>query len=286
MSEFVYVLDTGTATQDTGAKIYKIGMTTNDPETRARQVSSATGSIMEQVVVHSIEVDEGEALAIEQKCHENFSEFRVNDRREYFSAPLKEIINYLDEFDQVGDDEVIDPREKVGDFYVDIIGRLHDASEGAKEFGFKDIRNEIKELARSVVEQYQLSGTEEITDFEDYLGRHGDFQVETMEKITAIRQKMLIKNQLDDIFNDDDFVDDLFEPLLKTTPVIRTYTEEERNEKPRTPPTEPSMEEVCAKVEAESIPALKEAKRQGEALGAGLVFLVAALFIISRIVGA
>ncbi|MDT9874105.1 GIY-YIG nuclease family protein [Enterobacter cloacae] len=71
--------------------IYKIGMTTTNPEVRARELSSATGvpapfKVEAAFYSHS-------PLEAEKEIHDALSEWRVNESREFFQLDLKEIIH-------------------------------------------------------------------------------------------------------------------------------------------------------------------------------------------------
>jgi|GEM_PF-3261418 len=69
--------------------IYKVGMTTINPETRAKDISRGTGVPTPFVVEKSFHV-ENPAQA-EKEIHEALSEYRVNDNREFFECSIEEI---------------------------------------------------------------------------------------------------------------------------------------------------------------------------------------------------
>ena len=66
----------------------KIGYTKNDPETRARQISAATGVALPYKVEWAFQCFNGEQL--EQEVHRELESYRVNQNREFFDIPLVE----------------------------------------------------------------------------------------------------------------------------------------------------------------------------------------------------
>lgn len=85
-SGFVYVME-----NENMPGIYKIGMTTNSPEARAKELSSATGvpsqfSVLAAFHSQNPRVDE-------KLVHQVFSDHRVSDSREFFSFPTWADIN-------------------------------------------------------------------------------------------------------------------------------------------------------------------------------------------------
>ncbi len=77
--EYVYVL-----VNKSVPNMVKIGMTTNTPDERARQISSATGVAMPWVPVYSYKCYRSDLL--EDEVHEYFKEYRVNTHREMFAV--------------------------------------------------------------------------------------------------------------------------------------------------------------------------------------------------------
>jgi hypothetical protein len=75
----VYVL-----TNPQHERVVKIGYTTRDPDTRAKELSSATGVPGDFSVAHEAHVSD--ARAVEQAVHERLSEHRTNKHREFFSV--------------------------------------------------------------------------------------------------------------------------------------------------------------------------------------------------------
>ena len=89
MEGWVYVLSNPYMPQ-----IFKIGMTTTSPESRARELSSATGvpaafKLEAAFYSHS-------PLDAEKEIHEALDDWRVNESREFFELDLQEIINVCD----------------------------------------------------------------------------------------------------------------------------------------------------------------------------------------------
>lgn len=83
---FIYVLS-----NDLMPGIYKIGMTKNEPEARAKELSSTTGVPVPFKVVaafHSLN-----PRADERMVHEAYADCRVNQNREFFSLPSERDIS-------------------------------------------------------------------------------------------------------------------------------------------------------------------------------------------------
>tara|TARA_R100000900_G_scaffold55003_2_gene44458 strand:- start:439 stop:894 length:456 start_codon:yes stop_codon:yes gene_type:complete len=67
---------------------YKIGYTKNEPEIRAKQISSATGVAHPYKVEFAFQCFNGEAL--EHEVHRKLEHYRVNSNREFFDVTLHE----------------------------------------------------------------------------------------------------------------------------------------------------------------------------------------------------
>ena len=76
--EYVYVL-----VNKSVPNMVKIGMTTNTPDERARQISSATGVATPWIPVYSYKCYRSDLL--EEEVHNHFKEHRVNANREMFA---------------------------------------------------------------------------------------------------------------------------------------------------------------------------------------------------------
>ncbi|MCC8376385.1 GIY-YIG nuclease family protein [Photorhabdus temperata] len=86
--------------------VYKVGMTTNAPETRARELSSATG-VPVPFVVEAAFFSENPGKD-EAEIHDFLDRYRVNELREFFKAPLKEVLYAFHEYGLKGRDEKIE----------------------------------------------------------------------------------------------------------------------------------------------------------------------------------
>ncbi|CAB3730111.1 hypothetical protein LMG22037_05505 [Paraburkholderia phenoliruptrix] len=86
---FVYVLG-----NDSMPGIYKIGMTEKAPQERLEQLSSATSVPEAFNMIFFAQVKN--ALKVEQEMHRYFEDYRVNDSREFFRAPIRELRDYID----------------------------------------------------------------------------------------------------------------------------------------------------------------------------------------------
>lgn len=75
--------------------VFKVGLTQKSTETRANELSKATGVPGKIYVVHEWAV--GDCVSIEREVHHRLSEFRVDPRREFFDAPLKHIVAVIEE---------------------------------------------------------------------------------------------------------------------------------------------------------------------------------------------
>lgn len=77
--EYIYVL-----VNKSVPGMVKIGMTTNTPDERARQISAATGVPTPWICVYSFECYRSDLL--EAEIHEYFAAQRVNEHREMFAV--------------------------------------------------------------------------------------------------------------------------------------------------------------------------------------------------------
>lgn len=87
-SGYIYILGTS------AHSYLKIGQTTLDPVTRAKQLSAATASPTPFTVLYSRAVSD--CNEAEAKMHAAFADRRVNDGREFFSVSLYEAAIMLD----------------------------------------------------------------------------------------------------------------------------------------------------------------------------------------------
>lgn len=76
-------------------RMYKVGMTTNSPKARAKEISSATGVPTPFVVEASFFCDN--PARSEAAIHNSLSDWRVNQSREFFSLDLEEILYCCEE---------------------------------------------------------------------------------------------------------------------------------------------------------------------------------------------
>ena len=76
--EYVYVL-----VNKSVPNMVKIGMTTNTPDQRARQISAATGVVTPWIPVYSFACYRSDLL--EEEVHQHFNYCRVNTHREMFA---------------------------------------------------------------------------------------------------------------------------------------------------------------------------------------------------------
>ena len=75
--------------------VFKVGLTQKSTETRANELSRATGVPGKIYVVHEWAV--GDCVSIEREVHRRLSEFRVDPRREFFEAPLEHLVTVIEE---------------------------------------------------------------------------------------------------------------------------------------------------------------------------------------------
>jgi T5orf172 domain len=73
----------------------KIGLTRNEAAARAVELSRATGVPTDFELVYDELVND--CRAVERSLHKRFSEYRVNDRREFFRVPIRQAIAALQE---------------------------------------------------------------------------------------------------------------------------------------------------------------------------------------------
>jgi hypothetical protein len=79
--------------------VYKVGCSTNDPVERARQLSAGSGIPYPYTVVYSRRV--AFPFAVEANLHSQLDSYRINDSREFFKAPLHQIITLIERHDEV-----------------------------------------------------------------------------------------------------------------------------------------------------------------------------------------
>ena len=88
---WIYVMRSGSHNDD----IYKIGFTRRSAETRANELSSATGVPTDFEVLARWDV--GDCTRVEEEIHQRLKPFRVNKRREFFRGNLQMIIGVINE---------------------------------------------------------------------------------------------------------------------------------------------------------------------------------------------
>ena len=75
--------------------VFKVGLTQSSTESRADELSSATGVPGRIYVMQEWAV--GDCISIEREIHSRLTEYRVDLRREFFEVPLKHIISVIEE---------------------------------------------------------------------------------------------------------------------------------------------------------------------------------------------
>lgn len=88
---WIYIMRSGSHYDD----LYKIGLTRRSSETRAIELSSATGVPTGFEVLAKWEV--GDCSRVETEIHERLKAIRVNKRREFFRGNLQLIVRVIDE---------------------------------------------------------------------------------------------------------------------------------------------------------------------------------------------
>ncbi len=76
--------------------LLKIGFTSGSVETRARELSAATGVPGDFVVEYFHMTDDVEQ--VERLAHADLAEFRHNTRREFFSVPIIQALNVIQRY--------------------------------------------------------------------------------------------------------------------------------------------------------------------------------------------
>ncbi|MED2973213.1 GIY-YIG nuclease family protein [Fictibacillus sp. B-59209] len=107
--------------------LVKVGITSLDPNERARMLSRNTGVPTPFKVAYEIFVENCEE--VERKIHKELEEYRINPRREFFNYPLNKTINLVQTFSKI-------ESNKPGESYESI-----------------DILDELKENYGSFIEQ-------------------------------------------------------------------------------------------------------------------------------------
>ena len=88
---YIYVMRSASAKKD----IYKVGQTRRSPETRASEITRGTGVPTEFLVVEDWEV--ADCVMAEPMIHAALDRYRINERREFFKAPYKEIREIIED---------------------------------------------------------------------------------------------------------------------------------------------------------------------------------------------
>ena len=88
-------------------KLLKIGKTTKSPEDRAAELSVSTGVPTPYHVAHYVLVDDCDL--VEREVHKRLEAYRINDRREFFSVPLRTALMLLSEFESASPDAAPPP---------------------------------------------------------------------------------------------------------------------------------------------------------------------------------
>lgn len=79
--------------------VYKIGYTASPPNTRAEQLSHGTGVPSPYKVLFYAEMPS--AMAWEKVIHQELSEYRVSENREFFKVDAEEIRDWIYEFHRI-----------------------------------------------------------------------------------------------------------------------------------------------------------------------------------------
>lgn len=79
--------------------LVKIGVTSDDPNVRAKQLSASSGVPTPYVCAYSRLVRD--PFTVEVLIHRALDDKRVNDSREFFKMPVHEAITALERFDEV-----------------------------------------------------------------------------------------------------------------------------------------------------------------------------------------
>lgn len=88
---YVYVMSNSSITGTQGHPLFKIGYTDSDPQTRAKELSLATGVAKPFIVTGYYRVIDG--YKVEQRVHKILEQYRVNANREFFECYTMDIHN-------------------------------------------------------------------------------------------------------------------------------------------------------------------------------------------------
>ncbi len=77
-----------------GKNIFKVGMTTRDPETRALELSSTTGSPDRFLVAQEWDVQD--CVIAEKRIHKELDAYRINTNREFFKIEYNALIKIIE----------------------------------------------------------------------------------------------------------------------------------------------------------------------------------------------
>jgi hypothetical protein len=78
---------------------YKVGVSTNDPIERARQLSASSGVPYQFTVAYQRLVDH--PFKVEAALHRMLDQYRLNDSREFFRVRLSKIITLAESYEEV-----------------------------------------------------------------------------------------------------------------------------------------------------------------------------------------
>lgn len=88
--------------------LLKIGFTIQNPETRAAQISAATGVALPFKLEYAFQCHNGSIL--EREIHLYLESYRVSTNREFFKIDLKEVISVIE---KLGDKYTVNSEEKL-----------------------------------------------------------------------------------------------------------------------------------------------------------------------------
>ncbi len=78
---------------------YKVGVSTGDPNIRARQLSASSGVATPFAVVYSRFV--AFPFKVEAAIHAALDDYRLNTTREFFAVPLRQIIELAEQYKEL-----------------------------------------------------------------------------------------------------------------------------------------------------------------------------------------
>lgn len=131
---YLYILSNGSI-----PNAYKVGCSREDPNLRARQLSASSGIPSPFTVVYSRYVVY--PFAVESAIHGALDDYRVHDAREFFAAPLRHIIELVEQYEEIPTHRAVELPDLS---FAELFASFPDDGEG------RELTNEEREKCRAI----------------------------------------------------------------------------------------------------------------------------------------